>query len=148
MLKVVVDANVLISAIYKPDGPVANAIFDAFGRVDLLTPEYIFEEMKAHADRIANERGTEVHRVETAFDKLIARTRVVPLQMISKAARDQADLLTLDIDPKDVAYVALALSQQAVLWTMDQKLAKGLARKDVRICIDTAILRNIIEQAR
>jgi len=119
VLKVVVDANVLVSAIFKPEGPVASALFEAHGRVELLTPEFIFEEMSAHVGRIAQECGREISKVEAAIHMLVARTRVISLGMISKAARKQADLLAMDIDPKDVAYVA----QQAVLWTLDRKLA-------------------------
>jgi predicted nucleic acid-binding protein len=148
VLRVVVDANVLVSAIFNPEGPVSDVFFEAFGRVELLTPEFIGEEMKAHTGRIAHELGAPVDRIEAAVDKLIGRTRTVPLDMITKAARKQADTLALDIDPKDVAYVALALSQEAVLWTLDRKLANGLARKDVRICINTATMRNIIEHLR
>ncbi len=148
MLKVVVDANVLVSAIFSPEGPVADVFFEAYGRVELLTPEFIHEEMLAHAGRIAHERGTQVERIEAAVNKMLSRMRTVPLEMIPKTSRKQADALALDIDPKDVAYVALALSQEAVIWTLDRKLANGLARKDVRICIDTATMRNIVEHAR
>ena len=60
-----------------------------------------------------------IPKVEAAIHMLVARTRVISLGMISKAARKQADLVAMDIDPKDVAYVA----QLAVLWTLDRKLA-------------------------
>lgn len=148
MLRVVVDANVLVSAVFNPEGPVADVFFEAYGRVDLLTPDFIHEELKAHAGRIAYERGVPVDRIEGALNKLLGRTRTIALELISSSARKQADTLALSIDEKDVAYVALALSQEAVIWTLDRKLANGLARQDVRICIDTATMRNIVEHAR
>ena len=147
MLKVVVDANVLISAVFAPEGPVADTLWDARGKVDLLSPALIAEEIELHVPRIAMEIGTDPHSIRAAFARLISLLRIIPVDTIPRSVRGQADVLAGTIDPKDVAYVALALSQQAVLWTLDRKLTKALTKKDVGICIDTFIMRSLIQHA-
>ncbi|MBP7534856.1 MAG: hypothetical protein KA783_10450 [Chitinophagales bacterium] len=44
--------------------------------------------------------------------------------------RQKAYDLCKDIDEKDLAFVALALELNALLWTGDQKLRKGLESKN------------------
>ena len=40
--------------------------------------------------------------------------------------------ITSSIDPKNTAYVALALHPKCPLWTSDKKLIKGLRAKDFK----------------
>jgi len=48
---------------------------------------------------------------------------------VSLENRQKAYDLTVDIDLKDMVYVALALEFDAKLWTGDMKLKQGLIRK-------------------
>lgn len=136
----------MISALVRPTGAVAGVLFDARGRVDLLSPPFILEELELHADRLADETGNTPENVRMAMERLVHGIRIVPDELIDRKAREQADILAGHIDPKDVAYVALALSQEAVLWTMDQKLARGLARQDVHIAVDIFTVRTLLDQ--
>ena len=146
MLKVVVDANVLISALLSPKGPIADVLFEARGRIQLLSPVLLKEELILHADRLALEAGVEKELFRQAIDRAMAGVRIVPDERIHLRAKEQADVLALHIDPKDVAYVALSISQQAPLWTVDKKLIRGLVRQGVRIAIDIHTMRHLIEQ--
>ncbi len=147
MLKVVVDANVLISVLMRPSGAVASVLYDAKDRVELLAPEFIMEELREHQERLILELGLQPEKFHRALELLFSWMTIVRTEVIPQSAREQADDLAKRVDPKDVAYVALALSQQALLWTLDQKLARGLARKKVNIAIDTPYMRMLVDQA-
>jgi predicted nucleic acid-binding protein len=148
VLKVVVDANILVSALFSPEGPIASTLFDARGRVELLSPELLLEELELHAERIARHKGADVRSIRSAIARLAELIRVVPLSTIPLIAREQADTLVRRIDPKDVTYVALAISQQALLWTLDKKLANALKKNDIQIAIDIYTMRYLIDQAK
>jgi len=108
---VFLDANVIFSAAYRPEGRCA-ALFElaARGRCSLLTSAYAVTE----ADRNLRHKKPEALK---AFAALLETMRVVPEPDPVK----QAEAAALGIDPGDVPILAAAIGRCDILVTGDLK---------------------------
>ena len=74
---------------------------------------------------------TKLNEIEffTFFNRIVENVKFVPLSFISTESREQAYNLCLDVDLKDIPFVALAIELNAPLYTGDNKLKSGLTAK-------------------
>ncbi len=115
-MKLVVDANILFSALIK-DSVARRLLFEE--EFELYAPEYLFEEFAAHNDEIL----LKSKRSEGEFWQVIAilRTRItiIPFQAFEKFM-EQAQKVSPDKD--DAAYFAVALAVGGSIWSNDKAL--------------------------
>ena len=147
-MKVVVDANILFSAVLDRTGAVAKVWFDAEPVFHFIAPAFLLDELSKHHSRVARMLGLDIAQVEAIESLFIEQLElieeaVVPMEIRAKAANALAS-----IDPQDAPYLALALHFECPIWTGDRKLSNGLRRKDIHIAIDTAIMRTLVEQLK
>ncbi|CCH54564.1 hypothetical protein BN8_03746 [Fibrisoma limi BUZ 3] len=125
MKQYVIDANILFSGVLS-----RKAIYRAVFNQNLYyAPDFILAELNNYREVIL--RKTNVQRDElkefTLF--LFSKIIVVPDYVISEASYRQAQNLLADIDPKDVAYLALNEELGTILLTRDKPLYEGLIGK-------------------
>ncbi|MBK7336855.1 MAG: hypothetical protein IPJ00_12090 [Saprospirales bacterium] len=77
---------------------------------------------------------------------IIKRLTFVNENQITAENWQQAVDLTTGIDVKDVSFVALAIQADAVLWTGDKKLYKGLKEKGFSNVVNREELRELIKR--
>jgi len=115
-MDLVIDANVLFSALIK-DSFAYNLLFS--GSFHLFTPEYIFTELEKHKEELLKK----TERTDEEFSRLLEilkrRVIIVPLEELVPYV-EEAEKLTPD--PDDMAYFALALKLNCVIWSNDKKL--------------------------
>lgn len=132
----------------KPGGMVARTLLGAPRSIELIAPDHLMAEVAGHAEKISDALGVQRGELLPAIEAVFRRmSRMVRASELPSTAWREAEELVRRIDPKDAAYVALALAEGAMLWTADKKLSHGLLRADVRITIDTATMRALIEHA-
>ncbi len=115
-MDVVIDANVFFAILIK-DSFSCHLLFSE--RFHLFTPEFIFTEFEKHKKEIMKktERTTEdFFRLLEIFKR---RITIIPLEELIDYI-DEAERITPD--PKDLAYFALALKLNGVIWSNDKKL--------------------------
>lgn len=145
-MRIIADANILISIVTKLDGISARVWLEADPYFVFTAPEFLREELAKHRSRIAKAMGLSAAQVAALEALLLERVEFCSVARIPDKYLDRAVELTKDIDPKDSPYVALALFFDCQIWTGDRKLAKGLAKKEVNMVLDTTTMRYLIDQ--
>jgi predicted nucleic acid-binding protein len=144
-MKVIIDANIFISALITPKGKIADLLLDPFNKIEKYSCHYLYVEILKHKSKILKcNKLNEDDFLDIIYIMLQNMTFYNELQ-ISKSNWQEAEILTKDIDHKDIAYVALSLQLDADLWTGDKPLLNGLKAKGFKKVIDTAELIKLIE---
>ncbi|RLI80950.1 putative toxin-antitoxin system toxin component, PIN family [Archaeoglobales archaeon] len=115
-MKLVIDANVLISAIIK-DSVTRKIILDE--RTELYSPGKIIEEVIKHSDLIAKKANLSNEEVLSFFRILMEKIKIVP----EKEYREkipEALSIARNFDEKDTLFIALALKLKIPVWTSDK----------------------------
>ncbi|KOX98193.1 MULTISPECIES: PIN domain-containing protein [Halorubrum] len=114
-MKLVVDANVVISALIA-DSKTREHIVTL--EPDLLTPEFVYDEIENYTELIVQKSGMSPERVAQFIDLLFQYIEVVPAQEFYPHI-EEAEAAIGETDPDDVLYVACALAEDAAVWSDD-----------------------------
>ena len=116
-MKLIVDTNVLISALVKKStvrGLLLNPLFEFY------VPEHCIEEIERHVGEISERSGLSVENVFLLLGVLLASVQVVPAEGVVKKYKE-AEKIMGKIDRDDVPFIALALSfPNDGVWTEDK----------------------------
>lgn len=125
MNQYVLDANILFSGLLSQ-----KVIYRVlFSKHTFHTPDFVLAELNNYRTVLLKKsavKGTDLKAFTLA---LFAHIIVVPDYVITTESYERATALVADIDPKDVAYVALSIELNAVLLTRDKPLYEGLLAK-------------------
>ncbi|SIR89613.1 Predicted nucleic acid-binding protein, contains PIN domain [Haladaptatus litoreus] len=137
-MKLVVDANVVISALIA-NSKTRELIVTL--EPDLLTPEFVHNEIGNYEDLIVKKSGMDADRVNQFIGLLFQYIDVVPAADFYPFI-EQADEAIGATDPDDVLYVACALACEAGVWNDDsdfdeQDLVPVYSTGDVITSFDT-----------
>ena len=124
---IIVDANILFSALLRKDSPFAEILL--YRDHQFCICESTLVELFRHKERIvafSRLRDTDIAALLHAFLRWLTVERE---ELIPTACREEAVELCRDVDPGDEPYVALTLAFHGRLWTGDQKLRKGLTAR-------------------
>ena len=136
-MRLVVDANVIISALIA-DSKTRELIVTL--DPNLLTPQFVHDEIENYEDLIAEKSGMKPRRVQQFVDLLFQYIEVVPADEFSSWI-EGADEAIGETDPDDVLYVACALANDARIWSDDsdfkeQDIVEAYSTSDVMDSFD------------
>src|SRR3989338_8129284 len=131
-LEVVVDANILFSALIKR-GYLFDFILHCPFR--LYTPAFVFMEIQKHILTIARKSDMSPAEADQTLNVLMRSLIVLPATE-ADVCREEALLITPDIN--DIHYLSLALKLQCPLWSEDRALKK---QKRVKVYTTQEVLR-------
>ena len=114
-MKLVVDANVVISALIA-DSKSRELIVTL--EPEFLTPEVVHDEIGNYQDLIVEKSGMASDRVQRFIDLLFQYIETVPASEFYPYIEEAEEAIG-DIDPDDVLYVACALACEAAVWSDD-----------------------------
>ncbi|SEP66743.1 PIN domain-containing protein [Natrinema salaciae] len=114
-MKLIIDANVIISALIA-DSKTRELIVTL--DPDLLTPEFVHDEIENYTGLIVDKSGMHPDRVAQFIDLLFQYIEVVPASEFYPYI-EEADAAIGETDPDDVLYVACALASDADIWSDD-----------------------------
>jgi predicted nucleic acid-binding protein len=137
-MKLVVDANIVISALIA-DSKTRELIVTL--EPDLLTPEFVYDEIGNYTELIVQKSGMSPERVTQFIDLLFQYIEIVPAQEFYPHI-EEAEAAIGDTDPDDVLYPACALAEDAAVWSDDtdfdeQTLVETYSTNDVIDSFDT-----------
>lgn len=125
-MKVVVDFNILFSALLKSPNKFSETIF--LSEHELFMPRFAVTEFLKHKQKLSKLTKIKEDELLEMFLLLTKNIHVFDENMISEESITKAYLLCKDIDLKDMLYVALAIEINASLWTGDKQLKSGLIK--------------------
>jgi len=146
-MKIVVDTNIVFSAILNSSGNLGKILIHSKKHVQLYSCHYLKEEIFEHKGKLLKlTKLTESELVElidlTTRNIEFLNEAVIPEKTILKAYE-----LVKDIDENDTIFVALTQHlKRSKLWTGDKKLMAGLQKKEFRQIIFTADLNAFLDQ--
>ncbi|MFB6105745.1 MAG: PIN domain-containing protein [Halobacteriaceae archaeon] len=114
-MKLVVDANVVISALIA-SSKTRELIVTL--EPDLLTPEVVHVEIGNYEELIVEKSGMDSKRVQQFMDLLFQYIETVPASEFYPYIEEAEEAIG-DTDPDDVLYVACALAHNAGVWSDD-----------------------------
>jgi len=142
-MKVVVDTNILYSALLSSKGKIGDLIFNPFQIFQFHAIDFLKTEIEKHWPKL-------LHVSKIRETDLIERKEILCNQIkfingfaLPQSIILQAESLTSDIDPDDTLHVAATLYLKGILWTGDKKLLNGLRAKDFNDVMNTSDLWEI-----
>jgi predicted nucleic acid-binding protein len=142
---VIVDANILISSASNPTGNLARLIFNYSSLVSFVSPEFVLTESKANEYKICTIAKISREQFNSNLHVLLSHLLILNDDEIEERYFKKAYELTESIDLYDMIYVAFALALDALLWTGDLKLFRGLRRKGFNNIVTTKEMNQIIK---
>jgi predicted nucleic acid-binding protein len=128
-VKLIIDANIVVSCILKTDSRLSQLYFDAQRVLKLIAPDFLREELIARREKLVKLTGQPANAVLQREILVLQRIEFIDPGMIPPTIWLQAEKLVKDVDMKDIAYVALSLHTGFPIWSGDKKLRQGLALK-------------------
>lgn len=132
-MKVVIDTNILMSALIK-DSTTRKIIVKS--NWEFYYPEVSLHEIRKYRSLILQKSGMNEEEFTRLFNRLLSSIKIIPEEYIHKRL-DEANKILGKIDPKDVVFLATALSiEDSVIWSDDrhfekQNKVKLLKTKDI-----------------
>ena len=141
----VIDANILISACLKINDRLANLILSNTSKISFVIPEYVLLEISENEAKILKSAKLSRSEFNENLLLLLQELLIIKDEEITDAIFKQSFDLTKSIDPKDIIFVALTISLDALFWSVDLKLLHGLKKKNFNKIITTYDFENILK---
>ncbi len=123
---VIVDMNVLFSAIISPNGKIAKLLTDPALPIQRISCHYSFVELFKHQPKIVKYAKKSIGEVIDDLYTVLSSIQIYNEALIDEHHWQAAAQLTQGVDSFDVNYVALALYTDGWLWTGDKPLIAHL----------------------
>lgn len=136
-MKIVVDTNIIFSAILNSQSRIGQLILNGSKYFDFFTVSLLNEEILNHQDKILKLTGYSEVQFREVLQLLVNKIRFVDDILISDNDLKKALTLVTNIDEEDALFVALANHLHCNLWTGDKKLISGLKSKSFTRILST-----------
>ncbi len=137
MLDIIIDTNILFSALLNKKSNISQIILNSKNRFLFYTPKFTLTELELHKNKILNITGFTDNQFDKLLDMFFDKVSTFDEEMIPEFQYDIAYNLCQDIDEDDLFFVALSNHLNAKLWTGDKKLITGLKEKGFSQIIET-----------
>lgn len=116
-MDLVVDANVIISALVSLSGKTSGLLFS--DNFNLYAPEFLLEEIKKHGEEIKSKSGLLQGNIELALTLISLNIKFIPFSEFEQFISESSEICP---DPNDIEYFALALKIKCSIWSNDKKI--------------------------
>ena len=116
-MELVVDANVIISAMIASAGKTCELLFS--DKLRLFAPELLLEELKRYKGEISQKSGLSEIEVDTLSTLIYSIIDFIPFSEFEDFISEASKICP---DPKDIEYFALALKLKYPIWSNDKKI--------------------------
>jgi|ERR1017187_4649333 predicted nucleic acid-binding protein len=145
-MKLVIDTNLLFSAVIKPDGQIAEIIMNPKFELQIIGCYFSHIELFKHKTKMLNASKLDETELLEVMYQIIKRVefineKTIPIEILKKAYN-----LCKGIDDKDTIFIAMAEFLNCKVWSGDITLINGLRNKGYKNIINTKELLEIIFQ--
>lgn len=136
-MKIIIDTNIIFSALLKTDTVFGHIIFNSDGIFDFYSTHYLKTEIRKHWDKLRKISKLTDQQLEESFDSLITKISFINEEIIPQKTWENSEKITQGIDVDDTGFVALAKHLKGKLWTGDLELRNGLLKKGFKNVMTT-----------
>jgi predicted nucleic acid-binding protein len=129
---IVVDANIVFSAILRSNGKIADLLLNSQNEFSFIAPEFLRSEIQKHYGRLAKISGMSKAELQDSEFYVTRNIDFISEEQIDEKYMSAAERLVAGIDPKDDIYIAYSMYFACKLWSDDKGLMKGLQKKGYR----------------
>jgi len=135
--KIVVDSNIVFSAILNSQNKIGQLILDGSRYFDFYSISLLKREILAHQNKILAISGYSDGLFFEIYDSITSKIKFIDDIILSNEELLTASDLVKTVDENDMLFVALTNHLKASLWTGDKKLIAGLKLKGYNKTIST-----------
>ena len=129
-MKIIVDTNIVFSAILNTDSKIGNLLIDSENHYQFYTPDYLrYELIKHHKKLKIISKLTDEAIIEAKY-RITKYIHFINVEIIPKDIWLEAEELVKDVDIDDIDFVGLTKYLGGYLWTGDKRLYEGLKLKE------------------
>jgi len=136
-MKIVVDSNIVFSAILNTRSRIGQLLIGGSKYFDFYSVGLLKEEIQNHKLKIIKATGYDENQYNIAYQTIIDRISFLDDIFIQDSSLDKAFELVKEIDINDWPFVALNIELHSLLWSGDKKLTKGLQHLNYKRVITT-----------
>lgn len=142
-VKIVVDTNIVFSALLSPNGTISDLLLNSTDIFDFYSPTFLLQELKNHRAKILKLAGYSAKELDFLQLTIFRKIDLIDLESIRRSTFEKSIELTKNVDEFDAPFIALALELDSPLWTGDKRLIKGLTKKGIDWVLTTDIITEI-----
>jgi predicted nucleic acid-binding protein len=136
-MKIIVDANIVFSAILNTNSKIADLLLNSENTFDFIAPDFLLSEITKYHQKIARISKLNINEIENVQRRILNPIRFHSGYQIPEQIWINAEKLVFDIDPKDTPYVPFSLFFDSKIWSGDKALLNGLLLKGIKNIITT-----------
>ena len=132
MMKIVVDTNIVFSAILNTQSQIGQLLIDGSCYFKFYSIGLLKEEIFNHKSKILELTNFSEENFTSLYNLILSKISFVDEILLSNDELIKALDLVAEIDENDTLFVALNNNLNSKLWTGDKKLIKGLVRRNYK----------------
>ena len=146
-MRVVVDTNIVFSAILNTNSKISKIILQPKSKLNLYSSNQLKYELAAHRTKLKKISNYSEIELQRATLLIFSKIRFINAELIPVTLFKKAEKLTLNVDIDDTEFVALTEHIRGKLWTGDKELAKGLiSRKWNKLISTEELIESILKR--
>ena len=134
-MRIVIDTNIVFSAILNTQGKLSRIILQPKSRLNLYTTSFLYQELSKHKAKLISISKYSEIEFQRAFDLITQKIKIINFDLIPKKYYEIAYKLTSDIDENDIEFAKrLVLEHGVATIPLSVFNANGKDRKMLRFC--------------
>ncbi len=144
-MRIIVDTNIIIRILIKPDGIVADLFYPLKSKHELYLSSKSLEEINKHKLRLVKSSKLTNEEFEVLLTMIVSNVSIVPLSIIPTSVFVKALQFTASVDYDNVSFVATTLFIEGFLWTSDRPLFDGLKKKGMSAVFNNNDIKGLLK---
>ena len=136
-MKIIVDSNIIFSALLKTRTTFGQIIFNSDGIFEFYSSQCMRSEIHEHWNKLKKISKLTDRQLEQSFYTLLTKISFINEEIIPQKIWEVSEKITVGIDLDDLDFVALTRYLKGKLWTGDKTLHDGLRGKGFKNVLTT-----------
>lgn len=145
-MKIVVDTNIIFSALLNSKNTIGDILFNSEKQFEFYSCSYMRYEIHKHWERLKKISKLSDQQLQVSYDQVLSRLKFINEEIIPLEIWLTSEKIIKDIDIDDIDFVALTKFMKATLWTGDKVLYNGLKKHNFKRLLNTKELLKLKQQ--
>ncbi len=129
-MKIVIDTNIVFSAVINSQGKIGDLIFKSSNCFHFYSADYLLFELSNHREKLKKLSKLSDAQLTKSLYHISRKIRFIDEQIIPREIWVDSEKNVSEIDIDDVDFVSMTKYLNGILWTGDKRLHNGLKKSD------------------